>query len=865
MPGAHMVSPEAHDWSRPPGVSSNVNIDGNSRNSNPVVPSRSRQTSNALSVDTQTGSEGLRSDLSVSHELDFVDDGFEIEEDNTIEEEEEEEEMNSLGDIDFVRRRAIKAGKERAIGWDAKDGEESVGSKRMSRIREDANLDSSFLPPSFERSEFETIVRRLKTQTQPGSLKRKKVGGALNTEDVGLDDDWEFAGWGSVAYIPLSPSAVLQAEQKVLSRLDTNNLLGQFKATSVAGNAVFGSVFYSLPALCQTGKVLSPLSMMIACLILLLWRGIMVELGGAMRINGGNYAYLLSVSGKTMGLVGAAVTLLDVVATGTVSAGTAAAYINGEAKNLPFKEYLIGILILIVFTALLLAGVKDSTKLTLSICLFHLFTMALLMVVSTVAWIREGNTTLLSNWNLSVKSWDGGNGAVRAVFNGICIGFLGVTGVECLPTFIEQIKPGVYSKALRNLLYGALLLNVPLLIMLHALVPLPSLLSASNVLALLASISTSGGGGRWLSIFVVVDAVAVLCGGVLCGGVACCALVEELSKDNVLPESWGRRWERTQANWVGAIMYFGLCLAFYATAGFSLTTLSNIFSISFEFMMLLFALSHLLLRITLPNLPIPAPFCRSRFSVTLLVHALIFTILIGNALLNPLPLGLFAAYAVGIFSVLWTAEIGFGSILRAIVWAVDQSEGTMIPRGSGWMSIGFGRKLKENKDGDVPMETKTSKLGDREPEEMEEGGKGTGGKEKGLRVALRKSLIKGVRRSKRKVMVAWIKEDEISALIQVVLYVLANEQTSHLILIHAYNSVRDIPSELQANSKLLDEAFPALTIDLKFVQGSFNPIIVQAVSDTLEIPHSRHIIGCPSPSQGDLGSFGGVRVATFRK
>lgn len=62
-------------------------------------------------------------------------------------------------------------------------------------------------------------------------------------------------------------------------------------------------------------------------------------------------------------------------------------------------------------------------------------------------------------------------------------------------------------------------------------------------------------------------------------------------------------------------------------------------------------------------------------------------------------------------------------------------------------------------------------------------------------------------------------------MIQVVLYTLSNEQTSRLVLIHAYETVEDIPSELQANARLLDEAFPALTIDLKFVAGSFSPSV----------------------------------------
>jgi hypothetical protein len=60
--------------------------------------------------------------------------------------------------------------------------------------------------------------------------------------------------------------------------------------------------------------------------------------------------------------------------------------------------------------------------------------MVILMVCSLIAWGRNGSSVLIANWTSSVAQWDGGKGAPRAVFNGICVGFLGVTGVECVPT-----------------------------------------------------------------------------------------------------------------------------------------------------------------------------------------------------------------------------------------------------------------------------------------------------------------------------------------------------------------------------------------------------------------------------------------------
>lgn len=59
----------------------------------------------------------------------------------------------------------------------------------------------------------------------------------------------------------------------------------------------------------------------------------------------------------------------------------------------------------------------------------------------------------------------------------------------------------------------------------------------------------------------VADAAIVLCGGVLCGGVSCCGLLEGLARDGVLPKGvFGKRWERTGAEWVSVGVYLGLCV-----------------------------------------------------------------------------------------------------------------------------------------------------------------------------------------------------------------------------------------------------------------------------------------------------------------
>lgn len=102
-------------------------------------------------------------------------------------------------------------------------------------------------------------------------------------------------------------------------------------------------------------------------------------------------------------------------------------------------------------------------------------------------------------------------------------------------------------------------------------------------------------------------------------------------------------------------------------------------------------------------------------------------------------------------------------------------------------------------------------------------------------------LVKSLRRMRRHAIIVWIKGDDVSThirapvgqtltdsvqihhLVDAILYVRQNEPTAHIILVHAYENIDDIPTELIPNSKILDEAFPNITIDATFVRGTFQP------------------------------------------
>ncbi|KAG6840422.1 hypothetical protein C0991_006816 [Blastosporella zonata] len=154
----------------------------------------------------------------------------------------------------------------------------------------------------------------------------------------------------------------------------------------------------------------------------------MTELGSALPLSGAPYTYILNVSSKSFALVGAALLLLDFTSTSVVSAATAASYLAGEVK-LPFPEFVGAIIVLVIFMVISLLGMKDSARIALVVLLFHFGTMSILIVSSCVHWGKSGSKQLRDNWHSgaapSVRS------AARDIFNGICLGMLGLTGFEC--------------------------------------------------------------------------------------------------------------------------------------------------------------------------------------------------------------------------------------------------------------------------------------------------------------------------------------------------------------------------------------------------------------------------------------------------
>jgi hypothetical protein len=94
-----------------------------------------------------------------------------------------------------------------------------------------------------------------------------------------------------------------------------------------------------------------------------------------------------------------------------------------------------------------------------------------------------------------------------------------------------------------------------------------------------------------------------------------------------------------------------------------------------------------------------------------------------------------------------------------------------------------------------------------------------------------------------------------------VLYVLQNEQTTRLKVVHVYDDERNIPEGLAADLKTIDHLYPELRVDFVAVHGCFTPELIDALSKYLKVPKNQMFIGTP----GDhfphrIEHLGGVRV-----
>lgn len=473
---------------------------------------------------------------------------------------------------------------------------------------------------------------------------------------------------------------------------------------------------------------------------------------------------------KSTAAVAACLTILSYVATAVVSGSEAIEYAAHLWTAMPIT---IGtILLLCVFAFLNLMGISDSATVALAIFVTHLLTMSMLVII-VIVWVCEhGFDVLRANYYAQSQPivW-------RSIIFGFSSAMLGVSGFESSANFVEEQKSGVFVKTLRNMWVCVSLFNPSIAFLSLCIMSQDEIRgNQSTVLATMGRRSA----GPWLEKLVSADAFLVLSGGVLTSFVGVTGLCRRLALDRCLPQFLlaENQWRHTN-HWI-ILGFLGVCSSMYLILNGDVTSLANVYSVSFMSVMGLFAIGNMLLKYKRGKLKreVTAPW----WSVFM---ALGFVIL---------ALGGLLAKDASILVVWCLYFFVTGALVATMFFRVQTLK--IIYRAS------------------------KAVLGKRRPNwlaAIAASIKGIGGQSIGF----------------------FAKSGKLSVLNKAILYVRNNEDCAHIRIIHVYESEDKIPPKLLRNVHMLDECYPKIKIDLVLVPGTFSPDVIDYLSATLKIPKVR--------------------------
>ncbi|KAG0304192.1 hypothetical protein BGZ99_002465, partial [Dissophora globulifera] len=354
---------------------------------------------------------------------------------------------------------------------------------------------------------------------------------------------------------------------------------------------------------------------------------------------GGAYVFFLNICAKWVAGIMATLAVLDYMATSVLSAASATSYLSSQF-TLPsaFGVFPLTIVVIIVFGIITFIGVRESS--TVASCIFvgHLITVAVIMVTALIHWIRNGNDILISNWQTPHPDTN----VARLIWDGFCLGLLGVTGFESAESYLEDLKPGAFPSVINYMWICITVVNAPMTLLVMAVVPMSEVLDnpASSILALARAVS---GNSPWLTYWLAIDAAIVLGAGVLTGMVGVLGLFERLARDQILPP-----FLLIRNKWTGVFQYIilfftALCITLYASTRGDVTSLSGVFAVAFLCVMTSYSAANIMLYVNRPRLS-----RRSAKRVPIFVTTTVFGIfaasVIGNAVIDPSIFKTFAIY-----------------------------------------------------------------------------------------------------------------------------------------------------------------------------------------------------------------------------
>jgi len=606
-------------------------------------------------------------------------------------------------------------------------------------------------------------------------------------------DAWTFAGWGEASRI-----SDLDSSPKDIKELgvphSSSRSLGEWSASAICGNDITSSCLYVSALAIMAAGAYAPISLLVVALVLYFYRKIYSEVGSALPLNGGTYTVLLNTTNKKLAAGAACLTLLSYIATAVISAGEAMHYLHQLWHSLDVT--VATVTLLGVFALLNLLGISESAKVALGIFIIHMATLTVLSLFSVFALLKDPSI-LTINFSNPIPD---GRSVVSALFFGFAAAMLGISGFESSANFIEEQKPGVFSKTLRNMWLAVAIFN-PLICFL-ALGLLTKDQVAENATSLLAKMGELSA-GQWLKTVVSIDAVLVLSGAVLTSYVGVIGLVRRMSLDRCLPPVFLRENKLRNTNHWIIIAFFLLCCGILLITHGEVSLLGGVYTISFLCVMALFAIGNMLLKHERSKLPRV-----ERASWPVVVFGLIAVLVGLTGHLTAENLSVFGVFFAGMSAIVAVMLLRV-SILRVCLYVLQTIASKI---------LGFSRWVTD-------------------------------------------SLNHQIERISSQSIIYFSKGDSDVNLNQAALYVLGNEQTKNLRVVHCYEDESEIPPLLANHLKMIDHLYPQLKIDFIAVKGTFGPELIEGLSRRLKVPKNYMFIGTPGDRfPHDLAELGGVRL-----
>jgi hypothetical protein len=281
--------------------------------------------------------------------------------------------------------------------------------------------------------------------------------------------------------------------------------------------------------------------------------------------------------------------------------------------------------------------------------------------------------------------------------------------------------------------------------------------------------------------------------------------VRRMSLDQCLPPRLlaENRWRRTN-HWI-IFAFFAVCCSILALTGGDVGTLAGVYTLSFLAVMALYAIGNMLLKVSRSRLP---RVVRASWPTVIVALGAVLVGLLGNVLLDPAYVRVFSIYFAGAVAIVGAMFLRVQ--LLKLVLAVSRA---------------------------IVEKVKT------------------------LNESLRAAVVAKIEDINSRRVVYFTKDADPAELNRAALYVLENEPTNHLQVVHVYEDEKKIPARLARQLHAIDHLYPRLRIDFLAVKGVFGPELIELLSRHLGVPKNYMFIGTP----GDrfphrIEQLGGVRL-----